>query len=178
MSVTITATEITKANNPQPLNQLESGIVRANVYNDVVTDLNSLATAVNTLEENKVALITNGDDPTATDSGTVIILSNGETISLTDAKEAGVHLKFIITADDGYTIYGTAELAGGVTMVSDDGTASAFAPVAPNDTIIMNGSTTGGLSGSYLDFIYDGTVWVVTGTLIGTGTLSTPFVTD
>lgn len=49
MSVTITAQEITRANNPQPLNQLESGIVRANVYNDVVTDLNSLADALNTI---------------------------------------------------------------------------------------------------------------------------------
>jgi uncharacterized membrane protein len=47
MSVTITATEITRANNPQPLGQTESGIVRANVYNDVVTDLGNLATAVN-----------------------------------------------------------------------------------------------------------------------------------
>lgn len=49
MSVIITAQEITRANNPQPLNQLESGIVRANVYNDVVTDLNSLAEALNTI---------------------------------------------------------------------------------------------------------------------------------
>lgn len=49
MSVTITAQEITRANNPQPLNQLESGIVRANVYNDVVTDLNSLADTLNTI---------------------------------------------------------------------------------------------------------------------------------
>jgi hypothetical protein len=47
MSVTITAQEITRANNPQPLGQTESGIVRANVYNDVVTDLGNLATAVN-----------------------------------------------------------------------------------------------------------------------------------
>jgi len=49
MSVTITATEITRANNPQPLGQTESGIVRANVYNDVVTDLNSLADTLNTI---------------------------------------------------------------------------------------------------------------------------------
>lgn len=49
MSVTITAQEITRANNPQPLGQLESGIVRANVYNDVVTDLNSLADTLNTI---------------------------------------------------------------------------------------------------------------------------------
>jgi hypothetical protein len=49
MSVTITAQEITRANNPQPLGQTESGIVRANVYNDVVTDLNSLADTLNTI---------------------------------------------------------------------------------------------------------------------------------
>jgi len=49
MSVTITATEITRANNPQPLGQTESGIVRANVYNDVVTDLGKCREDINFL---------------------------------------------------------------------------------------------------------------------------------
>ena len=51
-----------------------------------------------------------------------------------------------------------------------------FAPAASNDVITMNGSTKGGLAGSTLEVTAIGTdEYLVTGTLLGSGTLATPF---
>lgn len=95
MSVTITATEITRANNPQPLGQTESGIVRANVYNDVVTDLNTLATAIDTLSPS-------GGDLVATD------------ITLKDGSVSDLAIK--IGADLNNGIYGVSDTQLGIAV--------------------------------------------------------------
>lgn len=57
MSVTITAKKVSKANNPQPLNELESGIVRTNVFNPVVDDLESLSDALDVIQPSANTLV-------------------------------------------------------------------------------------------------------------------------
>jgi hypothetical protein len=109
MSVTITAQEITRANNPQPLGQTESGIVRANVYNDVVTDLNTLATAIDTLSPS-------GGDLVATD------------ITLDDGTVSDLAIK--IGADLNNGIYGVSDTQLGIavegTLVAGANTSGLF----------------------------------------------------
>jgi len=54
--------------------------------------------------------------------------------------------------------------------------ARGFAPTANNDVISMNGTTTGGIAGSVVEVTAIATAeYLVTGTLLGSGTLATPF---
>ena len=54
--------------------------------------------------------------------------------------------------------------------------ARGFAPAATNDVISMNGTTTGGIAGSHLEVTaIAADEYLVTGTLLGSGTLATPF---
>ena len=54
--------------------------------------------------------------------------------------------------------------------------ARGFAPAATNDVISMNGTTTGGIAGSTVEVTAIGAdEYLVTGTLLGSGTLATPF---
>ena len=55
-------------------------------------------------------------------------------------------------------------------------TTAAFAPGASNDVISMNGTTTGGIAGSYVEVTaIAADEYLVTGTLLGSGALATPF---
>ena len=55
-------------------------------------------------------------------------------------------------------------------------TTKAFAPGATNDVISMNGGTTGGDKGSYVEITALATAeYLVQGTLVGAGTVATPF---
>ena len=131
MSVTITAQEITRANNPQPLGQTESGIVRANVYNDVVTDLNSLADTLNTinptagtLEADKLVLtklnVTQGTSKT---TAVPITAYAGiiTTVALSDAANASFS----------FDVTNSAIAATNVVLVSvDENSSTGFAVVA------------------------------------------------
>lgn len=54
--------------------------------------------------------------------------------------------------------------------------ARGFAPAASNDVISMNGTTTGGIAGSVVEVTaIAADEYLVTGTLLGSGTLATPF---
>jgi hypothetical protein len=54
--------------------------------------------------------------------------------------------------------------------------ARGFAPTTNNDVISMNGTTTGGIAGSVVEVTAIATTeYLVTGTLLGSGTLATPF---
>lgn len=59
MSVTITATAQNPSNNPQPNNELESGIVRNVSLIPVITDLGNLANAVNAISQTTGTLLAN-----------------------------------------------------------------------------------------------------------------------
>lgn len=55
-------------------------------------------------------------------------------------------------------------------------TPGAFYTTATSDTITMNGSTTGGLAGSYVELTDVATnLWIVNAVLVGSGTVATPF---
>lgn len=55
-------------------------------------------------------------------------------------------------------------------------TPGSFQTTATSDTITLNGSTTGGLAGSYIELtdIALG-IWLVSAVLVGSGTVATPF---
>lgn len=62
------------------------------------------------------------------------------------------------------------------TAVVTAATPGAFYTTATSDTITLNGSTTGGLAGSYVELtdIAVG-IWLVRAVLVGSGTVATPF---
>jgi len=188
MSVTITAQEITRANNPQPLGQTESGIVRANVYNDVVTDLDNLATAVNATELLTTPVTTTVTTSTTLPSdslvNTVILnIASGATINL-PTPVVGLKYNVVVTTSvtsNTYYVYtnsNTAKFVGSLSLVKSTAGHTVFAS-STNDVIQMNGTTTGGLIGTTFSITcISATQWLVEGVVVGSGTLATPFTND
>jgi hypothetical protein len=74
---------------------------------------------------------------------------------------------------------GTDKYIGTILMndVDSDGTAVVgFAAVAANDYINLNGGTTGGVAGSWVKiFAIDALKYMVQGTVMGAGSVATPF---
>jgi hypothetical protein len=72
---------------------------------------------------------------------------------------------------------GTDKYVGQVnTAISTTATAKDWFPGATNDVLTMNGTTTGGIIGSYVEFEAVGTaVYLVRGHLKGSGAIATPF---
>jgi hypothetical protein len=74
---------------------------------------------------------------------------------------------------------GTDKFVGSITMndVDTDGAALVgFFAAAANDFINLNGTTTGGVAGSWVQIVAVATnKYMVTGTVLGTGTVATPF---
>ena len=74
---------------------------------------------------------------------------------------------------------GTDKYVGSITMndVDTDGAALVgFFAAAANDFINLNGTTTGGVAGSWVQiFAIAANKYMVTGTVLGTGTVATPF---
>ncbi len=100
--------------------------------------------------------------PAATGSGdtyrlliTTTITSNSTTIKVANSSDTMVGVVVTATTTTGA---GTHEAAGGT-----------------DDTITLNGTTTGGIAGSYVELTdVASTLWMVTGRLVGSGTLATP----
>jgi hypothetical protein len=114
--------------------------------------------------------------------GTNVLLSAaaGLTVSLPAATGTGDIYKFFVATtvtSNAYIIAanGTDIMAGGVSMSTDIGGTNILA-IATADYITMNGSTTGGLKGSWVDLEDVATgLWKVGGFLVSTGTEATPF---
>ena len=73
---------------------------------------------------------------------------------------------------------GVDKFVGSVLMVDTDSSGAVFgyAPAAANDVINLNGTTTGGISGSYVDITaIANDKYMVTGILLGSGAVATPF---
>lgn len=73
---------------------------------------------------------------------------------------------------------GTDKFVGSIMMVDTDSSGAAFgyAPGAANDVINLNGSTTGGIAGSWIEITaVDAFKYFVTGILLGSGAVATPF---
>ena len=106
------------------------------------------------------------------------------TLTLPDATGSGATYKFIITVvnTSNYVIISpdSSNTIGGIMLYLDeDGTAvTAFPTVAASDTITLNGGTTGGIVGDYLELVDIATdKWHVRGTMrVGAGANpATPF---
>ena len=71
---------------------------------------------------------------------------------------------------------GTDKFTGSLVLSTAGGAANLYVPGATNDTINLNGTTSGGIAGSKLKVTALGALkWQVEGVLIGSGVLVTPF---
>ena len=73
---------------------------------------------------------------------------------------------------------GTDKFVGSIMMVDTDssGAVSGYAPASSNDVINFNGTTTGGIAGSWIEITaVDANKYFVTGILLGSGSVATPF---
>ena len=126
---------------------------------------------------------------TNADSGKTIILSVADAINVVlPTPELGMTFNFIttVTATADHAINAATDdhgFLGGVSIHSSAaGNSDSFAAATDgnNDFITMNGTTTGGHAGSTLKIVAilnssAAKCWAVTGMLLGSGTLATPF---
>lgn len=73
---------------------------------------------------------------------------------------------------------GTDKFAGSLLMIDTDssGATYGYAPAASNDVINLNGTTTGGIAGSWIEITAVAALeYAVTGVLLGSGSVATPF---
>lgn len=116
-------------------------------------------------------------------AGAWVVLDNatGKIITLPASAGTGDKYKVYVktTVSSGNHVIqvanGTDVLFGGVALSTDIGGTNMLSN-GTNDTITMNGSTTGGLAGSWVTFedVVTG-FWKVEGFLVTTGTEATPF---
>ena len=119
------------------------------------------------------------DRDTFIDTVCVINRAGGLTVTLPEATGSGdvyrFYVKTTVTADCTIAALTTDIMQGGIAVSTDIG--GTVAPcTATSDKLTMNGSTTGGLLGSYIEVkdVVD-TTWLVTGVLVASGTEATPF---
>lgn len=123
---------------------------------------------------------------TASDSGKTFLLDQaaGSVVTLPTPSE-GIWYRFIVSVSvtsNNHIIGGSAGefLLGSIIMGIDatDTNESQALDGATHLTLTMNGSTTGGLQGTVLDFVgVSSTQWGVSGSVIGSGVLATPATT-
>ena len=109
--------------------------------------------------------------------------ANGATAGSTDynnLNNIGASFYFYVdtTATDVQIVTdGTDKFVGAAMIAVDDGAKKAFFPAASNDVLSMNGTTTGGISGSVIQVTaLQSAEYLVHNTLIlGSGTIVTPF---
>jgi hypothetical protein len=73
---------------------------------------------------------------------------------------------------------GTDKFVGSVLMVDTDssGATTGYAPASSNDVINLDGTTTGGIAGSTITVtVLAANKYMVTGVLLGSGSVATPF---
>jgi len=109
--------------------------------------------------------------------------ANGATAGTTDynnLNNVGASFYFYVdtTATDVQIVTdGTDKFVGAAMIAVDDGDKKAFFPAASNDVLSMNGTTTGGITGSVIQVTaLQSAEYLVHNTLIlGSGTIVTPF---
>lgn len=115
---------------------------------------------------------------------------NGKTILISRAAGTAITLPVATGTQAKYKIQLAASVTSNSTTISvadatdimqgsavvTASTPGAFYTTATSDTITMNGSTTGGLAGSYVELTDVATnLWLVSAILVGSGTVATPF---
>ena len=119
------------------------------------------------------------DRDTHLDTVCVLDRAGGFVTTLPAATGSGDVYRFYVkttaTADMTIAALTTDILQGGVAVMTA-ATAGSAAATATSDKLVMNGSTTGGLLGSYVEVkdVVSG-AWHVSGTLVSSGTAATPF---
>ena len=108
-------------------------------------------------------------------------LAGAQTVTLPAATGTGnLYRLFVKTTKTGDLVISCAgsDVMNGVVTVSTDAAGVAILAAAANNTLTMNGSTTGGVQGSHVELqdVASG-VWRVSGGLVSTGTEATPFST-
>jgi len=109
--------------------------------------------------------------------------ANGATAGTTDynnLNNVGASFYFYVdtTATDVQIVTdGTDKFVGAAMIAVDDGAKKAFFPAASNDVLSMNGTTTGGITGSVIQVTaLQSAEYLVHNTLIlGSGAIATPF---
>lgn len=118
-----------------------------------------------------------------THSQTLLVfdVASGATVTLPDAVGSGDTYKFFVTTtvtSNNYVIQApdADNVIQGAVGLATDVSGVTVPTTTTSDTITMNGSTTGGVIGSYVELRdADADTWMVTGTLVSTGTEATPF---
>lgn len=115
---------------------------------------------------------------------------NGKTILISRAAGTAITLPAATGTQAKYKIQLATTVASNSTTISvadatdimqgqavvTSATSGAFYTTATSDTITMNGSTQGGLAGSYVELTDVAlNLWVVNAVLVGSGTVATPF---
>lgn len=114
-------------------------------------------------------------------NGQVIPLNRagGMTVTLPAATGSQAVYRFIVGTT--FTSNGVIQVANATDVMAGSAavggtTGSVFSTLPASDTITMNGSTTGGLAGSYIELIdIAAGDWIVRAALVGSGTPATPF---
>lgn len=114
-------------------------------------------------------------------NGELIPLSRagGMTVTLPAATGSQAVYRFVVattfTSNGVIQVANASDTMNGLAAVGGT-TGSVFSTTATSDTITMNGSTTGGLAGSYIELTdIAANEWVVSAALVGSGTPATPF---
>jgi len=113
----------------------------------------------------------------------IVTTANSASAGSTDynnANNVGASFYFYVdtTATDVQIVTdGTDKFVGAAMIAVDDGAKKAFFPAADNDVLSMNGTTTGGITGSVIQVTaLQSAEYLVHNTLIlGSGTIVTPF---
>lgn len=115
-------------------------------------------------------------------AGTVVVVSAaaGLTLSLPAATGKGdkytVFVNTTVTSNAVIIAANGTDIIQGAVGVSTDAAGVVILAIATADYITMNGSTTGGVKGSWVELIDVATgVWRVGGMLVSTGAEATPF---
>ena len=104
----------------------------------------------------------------------------GITVTLPAATGTNAVYSFVVSTtvtSNSYKIQvaNATDVINGIANVAGT-TGTPFGTLPASDTITMNGTTTGGIAGSYVEIIDVATgVFFVRGALIGSGTVATPF---
>jgi hypothetical protein len=131
----------------KPITLTAATSLKRNIHKDALLVLDSTTGRILTL-------------PASTGKGDLYRLYIGTTVS------SGDHVVAALTTD----------IIQGVVSIATDVAGVTCPTTATSDKITMNGSTTGGVLGSYLELrdAKAGT-WIVTGSLVSTSTEATPF---
>lgn len=153
---------------------------------DTIEEITSVYAEDFTFVPNVVGLESATKTLSIEESGSVVFLNRAAGITVTlPTPQAGVTYEFYVgtsVTSNAYKVItdaGTTFLVGSVTNVDTD-TSNAVAAFTADGTahvaLNMNGTTTGGLRGSYFKFTcISPTRWLVTGTNLGSGIVATPF---